>query len=304
MKYDILVEQFKAYLQQLGYGKSTTQMLPELVKDFLGHAAKPNLEDIQTKDIQDFYEWLQIRPKKLSGAKSRLTERGIGTGGLSEQYIHHHIYALKTFFNWLETTNQIDHNPISIMKFKSPEGNPRQPLTQEEIRALFEAVETLKDIAILHLFYSCGLRRAEAVCLDIKDIHFKTKLLYVRQGKGAKRRVVPMTEKVKTDLENYYLQERIHRKNEYEQEAFVLNKIGRRMSGDSYNNVLKRLIERTGIPIAIGKEISLHYLRHSIATHLLESGLSVEYVRDFLGHAHLESTQIYVKVPHHLLKNL
>ena len=76
-------------------------------------------------------------------------------------------------------------------------------------------------------------------------------------------------------------------------DAFMLNNWGERMQGDTYNKTLKQIIARTTIT---KEKISLHHLRHSIATHLLENGLSIEYVRDFLGHKHLESTQIYVKV--------
>ena len=97
--------------------------------------------------------------------------------------------------------------------------------------------------------------------------------------------------KVSEALQAYYLEERTQA-NTKDTDAFMLNRTGTRMSGDSYNRRLKEIAART----AIRREISLHYLRHSIATHLLESGLPVEYVRDFLGHSHLEATQIYTKV--------
>ena len=80
----------------------------------------------------------------------------------------------------------------------------------------------------------------------------------------------------------------------------MTNRTHKRIRGSSYNSILKKLLERAGIQ----KEITLHCLRHSIATHLLESGLSVEYVRDFLGHKHLESTQIYTRVKNKQLWNL
>lgn len=133
-------------------------------------------------------------------------------------------------------------------------------------------------------------RRTEAVRLNTRDIHFKHQLLYVREGKRAKRRAVPMPVKVSEALEAYYLEERTQ-VNTKDTDAFMLNRTGTRMSGDSYNRRLKEIAART----AIRREISLHYLRHSIATHLLETGLPVEYVRDFLGHSHLEATQIYTK---------
>ena len=101
-----------------------------------------------------------------------------------------------------------------------------------------------------------------------------------------------MPESVAKALEKYYLTERINQKNAQDSQAFVLNRIGTKMRGDGYNRVLKNLMARTELL----KEASLHHLRHSIATHLLERGLSIEKVRDFLGHRHLETTQLYAKV--------
>src|SRR5690606_22086570 len=118
----------------------------------------------------------------------------------------------------------------------------------------------------------------------------------IREGKGAKRRVIPLNEKIKTDLEDYCN----HERTKISEEAFILNSLHQRMRGDSYNRALKQIIKRTEIENAI----TLHHLRHSIATHLFENGLSIEFVRDFLGHSHLESTQIYAKVKAGQLKNL
>ncbi len=282
----VLVAVFKSYLKNLGYSKSSYRMLSGCIRVFLSHTKKRPAQ-ITQKDIQEFYAHLNERPHQKK------------EGGLSEQYINHHVYAIKTFFNWLEVNNQIKYNPISTMQFKAPKDNPRQALTQEEIKALFQSATTLKETAILHLFYSCGLRRSEAEALNIKDVHFKKQILYVREGKGAKRRAVPMTGKVTRELESYYVEERIHYRSA-DREAFILNTTGNRMSGKRYNEALKRIINRT----AINPETSLHHLRHSIATHLLESGLTIEYVRDFLGHAFLESTQIYAKVNQSQLNKL
>ncbi len=169
------------------------------------------------------------------------------------------------------------------MKFKSAKQNVREPLTIAEIKLLFEAATTLKERALLHIFYSCGLRRSEGEALNIQDIHFKLQLLFVREGKGAKRRVVPITERVSKSLEDYYLHERCAStaKNVKDIEAFILNKRGYRMKGDGYNKMLKELIEKTHNAELINHNCTLHHLRHSIATHLLQSGMSMEYVRYF-----------------------
>lgn len=271
-----ITKDFKTHLERLGYSKTSINMLPSCVKSFLEYANQEAVQ-IQSTDITSFYNHLQERPNKRK------------PGALSESYINHHVYALKLFFAWQEEKGAITENPISTLEFKTPKSKSREILSLEEVKDLFNACETLKEKATLCVFYGCGLRRSEGEKLNLKDIHFRSNLLYVREGKGSKRRAVPLSEKVKEDLKNYALKER---NPKGEESAFITNKIGKRTSGSSYNNILKTILERTGIK----KEITLHCLRHSIATHLLESGLPVEYVRDFLGHKHLESTQIYTRV--------
>lgn len=277
--YNGIKEKFKQHIQQLGYSKSSVNMLPNCVVEFLQYSNINEPKEASQEHIKVFYEYLQNRKHKRKETT------------LSESFINHNIYSLKVFFNWLEETNQIKYNPISNLKFKRPKPNTREPLTQEEIKELFAATENSKEIAILHLFYSCGLRRTEAENINTTDIHFTKNLLYVREGKGAKRRVIPITEKVKKELEQYFISQR--RTNAVKDlEVFMLNANLTRMKGDQYNKILKEILQRT----EINKEITLHHLRHSIATHLLENGLSIEFVRDFLGHSQLETTQIYAKV--------
>lgn len=284
------IQQFKDYLYQVGYSETIQYMMPMAVSEFISHQQITDITYVDQQKVKSFYEWLQIRPlKKRHGA-------------LSDMMIYQYTYALKTFFTWLEVTGQIDYNPISGMRFKKAARNIRQPLTIEQIAKLFTAATTLKETAILHLFYSCGLRKSEGEALDIHDINFREQLLYVREGKGAKRRVVPMTKKVTRDLENYYLNDRCSgkAKKASDEDAFILSRLGIRMSGQSYGYLLKKLLDKAGIT----GEIGLHHLRHSIATHLLQSGMSMEYVRDFLGHIHLESTQVYAKPDSEQLKLL
>lgn len=283
---DRRAENFQRHLYQLGYSQGSCKGLTRCVREFLNYHQSKG--EFIPEDIRKFYEWLHERPNKVT------------CGALSELMIYQFMYALKIFFNYLEHTAQIEVNPMSSMKYKQPKGKVRQPLTQEETKQLFEASESWKEKAILHMFYSCGLRKSEGTALNINDVNLKQQLLYVRSGKGLKRRVVPLTEKVAKDFEQYYLKARTTLTKSHDENAWMINYRGKRMSGNSLNAVVKILIKRAGL----NPEISLHYLRHSIATHLLENGLKVESVRDFLGHKHLETTQIYVKVQQELLREL
>lgn len=282
------IASFKQYLEELGYSKMSCDQLPKSVGEFIDFHSLSSLRAVERGQIHDFYEWLQIRPNKRR------------EGALSEMSIVHGMFSLRIFFGWLEKTGQLSENPMSGIRIRRAVATVREPLTEEEIGLLFGIAERLRDRAILHLFYSCGLRRSEAERLNIRDVAFKKRLLYVREGKGARRRAVPMPQKVAAELEAYYLEERMKSKIIKNEDAFMISQFGKRMSGSGYYVIFKSLVKTT----AIEREVSLHHLRHSIATHLLKAGLSVEAVRDFLGHRQLESTQVYVKVSQDQLKGL
>jgi integrase/recombinase XerD len=280
---------FAQYLRQLGYTQSSLYMLPRCVADFLAFHPQTPLSAIEPVQIELFRRHLQERPHKRKGCP------------LSERYIHHHLYALRVFFDWLQNSGQINIHPMSGLVYRSPHSPRRQPLSLPEIHLLFAACQSRREKAMLHLFYSCGLRRSEGVALQREDVHLRSRLLYVRAGKGGKRRVVPMHEKVAAELEAYALLQREDPERKARSEgAFLLTPTGERMKGEHCNRLLQELAARAEIE----KEVSLHILRHSIATHLLEKGLSVEKVRDFLGHKHLESTQIYARVSEEQLRKL
>lgn len=291
--------EFGNNLQTLGYSDGSCKMLPKCVQEFLFFFEERGIlkfDEILAPDIIEYHEYLKQRPNYRYG------------GGLSSVMINHHLYSLKLFFAYLETNKRITRNPISGLSFPAPESKQREILTIEEIKQLYSVCETLRDKTILGIYYGCGLRRSEGAKLNIRDINFRNHLLYVREGKGCKRRVVPMTKLISADLKNYFLHERknyIRKKiTEDNQVAFLLTHGGNRMSGNDCGKRLKYLISLTNNEKIIAKEISLHNLRHSIASHLLENGLDIEHVRDFLGHAYLESTQIYTRVNKMQLKKL
>lgn len=279
--YRKLHHEFFIYLTVLGYSKSTSMQLPVRVKEFLHRqeANKKSIVNISSADIEEHYDYLQSRPN--------ITK----PGGLSESMISGHIFALRIFFKWLEETGIISYNPISALNFPYPNYQHRSALTPEETEQLYAAAETYRDRAMLSLFYGCGLRRHEAVMLDSSDVRTKEKILIVREGKGHKRRVIPLAEGVIKDFENYYYYERPQYTTKAEP-AFMLNKKGERMTQNSYIPRLKKLAAKAGIK----HSVCLHQLRHSIATHLLTRGMSLEKVRDFLGHKYIDTTQRYTHV--------
>ncbi|QHS58031.1 tyrosine-type recombinase/integrase [Chitinophaga agri] len=281
------VMQFRDYLQQSGYSIGTQRMLPACVRDFLEHGSFKSLQEITPLIIGIFYEWLHIRPSKRKGG-----------GALSGMMIRHYVYALRVFFRWQEHSGRLSYNPMSGLRLGKSERISREALNEGVVQELFSAAGSYRERVMLHLFYSCGLRRSEAEQLNVRDVQVRHRLLYVRSGKGASRRVIPLTGRVAVEL-SVYLDEYRKAKGE-DKSAFMLNRVGGRMSGESYSRLLKKVVSRA----CLWEGITPHYLRHSIATHLLQSGMSLEYVRDFLGHRHLEATQVYAKVGAHQLVGL
>lgn len=284
-----LLKSYTRHIERMGYDPGTIKTLPAPVREFFYHLAQRGIKDIKEVTpgiIMRHYRYLKERP-----CRSR-------PGTLSESMVHSHLWAIRILFDYLEAEGSIEINPFSMLAFPSPKKREREILTREEIEKLYQACETLLDRAILGLFYGCGLRKSEAQSLDTADINFSAKLLYVRSGKGKRRRVVPVAAAIAEDLKNYCQGERLRmlrkRTDPGREKSLLLNREGNRMLGQSYWRRLRRLVLDAGIENP--GRITLHSLRHSIATHLLGSGLSIEQVRDFLGHANIESTQIYTRI--------
>jgi integrase/recombinase XerD len=289
--YKVLLQDFKQWLDILGYAKTTVYNLPNHLKEFFyylechGHIG---INTITTQTVTDYYKHLQERPNQRR------------SGGLSKGYLNKHQQTLFKFREYLKHHN---HKGINI-HLKHEASNTRDTLSvlsQSEIKQLFEATnyshkeEKLqqRDRAILVCFYSCGLRRNEVVHLNINDILFDKERLFVRQGKNYKERFVPINKHSLDILEHYVYDWRPAFKNHKESEALFLNYRGTRLQGMSFANRLQSIIKATNTKDLEERNITLHSLRHSIATHLLEQGADIEQISKFLGHASLESTQIY-----------
>jgi site-specific recombinase XerD len=280
----ILSESFEKWLRTLDYAPSTVYASVRYVNDFFFYLKSfqvLNLEAVRPEAVNSYYKHLQSRTNKRFN------------GGLSDNYITSNINAIKRFSRYLQETEK-PFFEVGIKTKQDKETN-KTILTQAEIKALYKACSNdvlgIRDRAILSVYYGCGLRRSEGANLDLRDVQLKEKLLFVRTGKGYKERYVPMTEAVKDDLENYIYQsrERLQSFKTQKNEALFLSMQVKRMCG---NALIDRVHKLRGTA-KLQKEIGLHTLRHSIATHLLQSGMTLEEVSQFLGHSSLESTQIY-----------
>lgn len=298
--YQKLAESFYQYQKRLGYVENSYKARFNYLNEFLQWLEQQGMLDItqiQAPEINRYYGYISSRPSKKDG------------GALSQKTTHSHMRIIRDLFEMLLRNGEIQINPCSTLNFPYPKiSEERTVLDQDEIKQLYQATETAQERAILSLAYGCGLRVGELVKCNVEDIRLREKILIVPQGKGNKRRVVPMSSGVAKDLSNYYYNERdeLSKGRDFKpnQNAFMLHSRGGRMQKDTYNKHLKVLIERTGNLELKEKQITVHSLRHSIATHLLEQGIAVEQVRMFLGHSQLETTQIYTHISKEQLKEL
>ncbi len=295
-----LAESFYQYQKRLGYTSQSNKARFNYLNEFLHWLeVKGNLTitSITAGEISQYYNYISERPSKKDG------------GILSQKTTHSHMRILRDLFEMLLQNQQIKINPCSTLKFPYPKtSDERNTVSQDEIKQLYEVTRTAQEKAILSLAYGCGLRVAELVSCNIEDIKLREKIIIIPKGKGNKRRIVPLSNGVVKDLSNYYYNERealtAGRDYNPKQTAFMLHSRGGRMQKDTYNKHLKALIEKTKNEALQEKQITIHNLRHSIATHLLEQGIPVEQVRMFLGHSQLETTQIYTHINKHQIEKL
>jgi integrase/recombinase XerD len=296
--FKLFVVNYKEWLDILGYAESTVYALPIHLQEFFYYLEQnhiKNINQIATKTVKEYYSYLQQRANETRN------------GGLSKSYLNKHQQALKKFKEYLQSHNY-KHFNVHLKSEKQPTEEKLNILTQSEIKALFNATKyshsesrfRLRDKAILTILYSCGLRRTEAVSLDISDVFFDKERILVRKGKNYKERFVPINRKNAEILEDYIFEGRPEFYNSKDSEALFVSKQGNRLNGMSFANRLKAIVQATNNKNIVEKQITLHILRHSIATHLLQQEVPLESIKTFLGHSSLESTQIYT----HLLKTI
>lgn len=257
-------------LQLAGYSPRTVEAYSYHVKKFLEHFDKEPTH-ISEDEIKQYFLFLKYK-KKLSGSASAQAISGI-----------------KFMF---EKTLNIDFKVFGIVK--NPRGKKLPVvLTREEVRSVLTRVRVLRQRACLTLIYSCGLRLHEATNISPADIDSKRMVVHIKTGKGRKDRIVPLPKSTLLLLREHY---RRHRNKTYLFPApgrgggFRMEKDSRRPLADSsVQTVLKKALRQAGII----KNVSIHNLRHSYATHLLEAGIDIRIIQKYLGHDSISSTMIY-----------
>jgi len=287
-------EQFVFWLDTLGF--ATIRNYSDKAKEFFEWLQNKNITSVQhitQKHINDFFDYQQTRENKILG------------GALSDSYLNYYFIAIDKLCEFLHQMNaQTNITPTNrrIAPNETERIRKIEPFTVEEIKLLQEKIsdiyphfkhekrtlkqEQLKLVFALH--YACGLRLNEGYNLTPKEIDFNRKTIFIRQGKGYKDRIVPMSDNVYKALQHYIYNFRRHIKTNHSR-LFLNTSV--RVAND-----LRHLQSQCDDEEIKRKRLYFHILRHSIATHLLQNGMDIENIARFLGHGCLESTQIYTHI--------
>ena len=294
--YKTLENEFALWLNTLGFSYSIEYNYKHHAKELFEYLHKNNITHIKyltINHIKQYFDYLQTRPNKRR------------TGALSTAHLNKNFDAVDKFLEFLHQ-NGMQNAPSPLNYRIKTDTRARmsniQPFTQEEIKELQANIEksylnwkfTKREAKheqmklIFALYYACGLRRTEGENLQIKDVDFDTKTIFIRQGKNYKDRIIPINKKVYEALQDYIYNFRNLQKVKHNclfiNGTYTINKYLQKLQEISNNEQIK------------AKKLTLHILRHSIATHLLQNGMSIENISKFLGHSTLDSTQIYTHI--------
>jgi integrase/recombinase XerD len=202
--------------------------------------------------------------------------------GLSTSYQNQVVNAVKLFFR------RVEDKLLKVDAIDRPRREHHLPnvLSKEEVKQILEAHGNIKHRAMLSLIYSCGLRRSELLKLKLSDIDSKRGFVHIHQAKGRKDRIVPLSEKILELLRTYY--------KAYKPKEWLFE--GQSGKGQYDERSLASVLKQALLKCEIIKPVSLHWLRHSYATHLLEAGTDLRYIQEILGHSSSRTTEIYTHV--------
>lgn len=267
-----LIIEFEKKMQSRRYSENTLKVYSDAIQVFFKHFNNVKEADISIQHIEQF------------------NHEYIFKNGHSISYQNQVINAVKLFYKLMGNTS------LNIEGISRPRREHKLPsvLSKQEVKMILESLTNIKHKCMLSLIYSCGLRRGELLRLKIGDIDSKRNIVNVRQSKGKKDRIVPLSLKLLEMLREYY--------RGYKPEVWLFEGQEKGMQYDerSLQLVLKKAVNKAGIK----KEVSLHWLRHSYATHLLEAGTDLRYIQELLGHSSSRTTEIYTHVSTRMIQNI
>ncbi|UFH46236.1 site-specific integrase [Flavobacterium galactosidilyticum] len=258
------IEKFKQWMRSKRYRQSTIDTYSEALKSFLVFYREKPVAEINNEDVIIFNNDYILKKK------------------LSASYQNQTVNAIKLFFRTVRETK------IEVDKIHRPKRAKLLPnvLSKEEIKLILNAHNNIKHKMMLSLIYSCGLRCSELLALQPAHIDSLRNIVLLKNSKGKKDRIVPLSSKILEMLRDYY---KVYKPKTY---LFEGQTIGLQYDARSLQLILKQALQKSEIT----KPATLHWLRHSYATHLLESGTDLRYIQELLGHNSSKTTEIYTHV--------
>ena len=258
------LDQFIRWLSAKRYSTNTIKTYSDALRSFLFYFKLKDICELTNTDVLDFNNDYILKKK------------------LSASYQNQIISAIKLYFRTIRET-KIEGDKID--RPKKPKTLPNV-LSKEEVKSILEAHANVKHKTMLSLIYSCGLRCSELLQLKPFDIDSKRNIVLIKHAKGKKDRITPLSPKILDLLRVYY---QVYKPKPY---LFEGQEAGTIYSAKSLQSVLKQALQKSNIK----KPVTLHWLRHSYATHLLESGTDLRYIQELLGHNSSRTTEIYTHV--------
>ncbi len=270
-----------------------------LSKDFYRYLStekdvSPNTRRAYEGDIRDFLAFLDRN--QCDNVDQKVIRAYIAEiyGGLKKSSLSRKVSSIKVFFKFLKKKGHIKENPAALIKNPRIEKHLPKFYTVDEMFHFLDTLpgETwmaLRNRAVFELIYSTGMRAQEALDLDTTDVHLEGLWALVK-GKGGKERVLPFGEKAR-DAVTTYLKEAQPRRREQVLALFI-NRQGYRLS---YRGLLK-VMKKHQLDASLFKNLALHGIRHSFATHMLNGGADLRSIQELLGHSKLSTTQKYTHI--------
>jgi len=258
------IEKFKQFLRSKRYSESTIATYSEALKSFLVFYREKAVAEINNEDVIIYNNEYILK------------------NNLSASYQNQIVNAIKLFFQTIRETKMM------VDKIHRPKRSKLLPnvLSKEEVKLILNAHSNIKHKMMLSLIYSCGLRCGELLALKPVHIDSKRNIVLLKNSKGQKDRIVPLSPLILEMLREYY---KLFKPKTY---LFEGQTAGMAYDSRSLQLILKQALQKTGIT----KPATLHWLRHSYATHLLESGTDLRYIQELLGHSSSKTTEIYTHV--------
>lgn len=266
------IDYFEALLKSRRYSNSTIKTYTEAIKVFLKYFEDRDPAEISNKDFILFNSNFILK------------------NGYSASYQNQVINAIKLFYL------KVENRALSIEDIERPKRYNPLPkvIPKEMVEKMLTSIPNFKHKTALTLIYACGLRRSELINLRLKDLDSKRRTVTIVNGKGQKDRVLPVSEKLMKMIIKYY---KLYRPSNYLIEG--------QFKGNSYSETsLEKIFHKYLGKIYTNHNFTLHCLRHSYATHLLEAGVSLRYIQELLGHKSSKTTEIYTHVSMTGLQNI